>query len=782
MKNVIIAIYFMSAGLLFSQDFLMQTWYWDYPKTINGYNWADTLTNKAQELSNAGFTYLWLPPLSRASFGNGSNGYDPKDLYDLGEFELGATGFGTRQNVDDLILEFNNVGINAIADVVFNHRDGGEAEDNLAVEEYIETYYNSKVNEGYNPFPYDRFRCYILLGGTSGNGAGDYYFKVSSASGHSKFNNYEYNIYIQTTTINWQNLPDEIESEPNGGGDCGQSNNNIHLGVNMNAEVDDPITCRTDEFHLNLTSADFDAEGDTLFIYFGKRASDYSDMRIYGIWSGPRNSDIVDELKYQTYTDFSNLPSGQGLMNYSNFKPNSTNATKLDGDWDWPWFFYDYDQNVLSTKNVLFSWTKWLWEDVGIGGLRMDAVKHFPPEFVGDLFDYLHDENINPQLTVGEFYEANPHILKQWIENVYLNMDEDTKQNIIPRIFDFSLRQSLKDACDWSSDVRNIFNSSIVDATGLSGFNVVTFVGNHDFRDEGQYIQNNSILAYAYILTNNQIGLPCVFYPDYYTVEGFPTIGNQNEIDKLISVHKKYITGLSNKEYLSNFNSIRNPYSVPGTAETDEALVYQLMDEATGSDVIVAINFSDLPMDMWIGVNEDGNRLGTDSHLFDVVGNGILKNLTVTVDGRINIKLPPKSYSVWVEGVTVQTKVFLEGAYNTSLHLMNTTLNDSEELLLTSPFAEDLITVTNIDASITDWILIELYEDLNNEPIISKSVFVKNDGWLALEDGSTTIPLNAPAGNYYIVIKHRNHLTIASAEKISLSGTIPLNDFTTNKK
>src|ERR1039458_286164 len=87
----------------YSQDFLLQGWYWDYPKTTSGALWADTIRLKAAELKNAGFTYVWLPPLSRASSGSYSNGYDPKDLYDLGNNTLGPTGFGSRTNLDNLI-------------------------------------------------------------------------------------------------------------------------------------------------------------------------------------------------------------------------------------------------------------------------------------------------------------------------------------------------------------------------------------------------------------------------------------------------------------------------------------------------------------------------------------------------------------------------------------------------------------------------------------------------------------------------------------------------------
>ena len=80
MRIVIALLFTFISFQSYSQDVLMQGWYWDYPKTIDGNNWADTITSKATDLGDAGITHLWLPPLSRASFGSGSNGYDPKDL------------------------------------------------------------------------------------------------------------------------------------------------------------------------------------------------------------------------------------------------------------------------------------------------------------------------------------------------------------------------------------------------------------------------------------------------------------------------------------------------------------------------------------------------------------------------------------------------------------------------------------------------------------------------------------------------------------------------------
>ena len=647
---------------IYSQDFMMQGWYWDYPKTAVGANWADTLRLKSRELGQAGFTFLWAPPLPRASFGNISNGYDPKDLYDYGEYG-GAAGYGTRTDLDSMVKALNKAGVNLVADMIYNHRDGGKAENNPGLESYIHNYNWTKANNGDNPFPFDRMRCILPLGGASGNTAGHYYFKISSSSGHSRFQNFEYSVYMQTSRVGWQDQPDLAESEPNGGGDCGQGNNNISLGRNTNAWVD-ASGCAVDEFHLELTDSDFNSSGDTLVIYFGKRKSDYSDMRIYGIWSLPRNMDIINDLVYQTYTDFSTMPSGQGSMNWANFRPNLDNTTGLTGDWDNPTFFYDYDQFQADTKEKLIEWTEWNWTDVGVRGLRMDAVKHFTPEFVGDLLDSLHAEGMDPGMVVGEWYGTNTGELAGWVNSVLGFMQPATKAAVFPRIFDFSLRENLRQACDVSGfDVRNIYQGSIVDASSLSGSHVVTFLNNHDFRDisgAASLVHHDPVLGYVYLLTNNKVGLPCVFYPDYY---GYPSDASaypyfpdglsplKNEIDELIRIHKDYIFGASSVDYLNRFSTQYSSSYISGSA--DGVLIYQVSGGKAGKEVIVAINFSssNLKVDHQVKLV---NGLKKKSRLYDVTGNSPHKYAVVSGSNQIYIELPARSWSVWVQGKPVK--------------------------------------------------------------------------------------------------------------------------------
>ncbi len=626
-----------------AQDILLQGWYWDYPKTCAGNNWANTLENQAVELGEAGFTHVWLPPMSRASFGSCSNGYDVRDLYDLGEFGLGATQFGTRNDVDLLISNLNVNGIEAVADVVYNHRDGGTPENNPAVKDYITIHYNAAKN----PFPSDRFRCVLPLGADTGNGAGDYYFKVSSKTGDSQFHNKAYTFRVETNVTGSGQNNTSSETEPNGGGDCGQGFTDAPPGVTVQANVD-ASGCTVDEFKVTLDQGDFDANGDMLYIYLTNPNGDYSDHRVYGLWSSSLSADIVDQIDYQTYTDFTQMPSGKGAMNFENFRPNSSNAATayIDGDWETLLFFYDYDQSSPSTQTELFNWTKWLWNDVGIRGLRMDAVKHFDPAFVGDLMDEMHDAGQIPSLVTGEYFDGNPYALQSWIDGVYANMDNDTQEDISVKVFDFALRYSIKDACDWSGyDLRSLYNAGMVNGAGSSGFNVITFINNHDFRDFGQPIQNDPILAYAYILTNNQIGLPSVYYSDYYGVNipNAPTQFLKPAIDRLIEIQQDYITGSSSVDYLNRFSTPYGSNYMSGSA--DKTLLYQLSSGIAGLEVIVAINFSDNPLIVDHAINT--SNLMTGDALTDLVGNAFQSETTIDNNGQIRIEIPARSYTVW---------------------------------------------------------------------------------------------------------------------------------------
>ncbi len=130
--------------------------------------------------------------------------------------------------------------------------------------------------------------------------------------------------------------------------------------------------------------------------------------------------------------------------------------------------------------------------------------------------------------------------------------------------------------------------------------------------------------------------------------------------------------------------------------------------------------------------------------------------------------------------ILLKIKIFLEGSYNISSNLMGTNINT--DIPFTSPYSEDPRNVSTIPTDVVDWVLLQLRNTVSGSTIVSKSVFLHKDGRLVNDDGSTDeIALNASEGDYYIVIKHRNHLKVMSSTAVTLnSTTATLYDFTTS--
>jgi len=134
-----------------------------------------------------------------------------------------------------------------------------------------------------------------------------------------------------------------------------------------------------------------------------------------------------------------------------------------------------------------------------------------------------------------------------------------------------------------------------------------------------------------------------------------------------------------------------------------------------------------------------------------------------------------------LSSILLSAKVYLQGAaINPNAgedNLMRDDLRVAGLIPTTSPYTDALIvnasvfTVTGNDA-IVDWIFVELRDAINNTIIIdSQSALLQRDGDIVGIDGVSALSFNQTAGNYNVVIKHRNHLGIMSASTIALSST-----------
>ena len=114
---------------------IMQYFQWYNPS--GGTLWNE-LKERAPELAALGFTAVWLPPPYKGQGGCNDVGYGAYDLFDLGEFpQKGAvrTKYGTREELLAAISAVQDHRMQAYADVVFNHKDGGDHTEDIEAQE-----------------------------------------------------------------------------------------------------------------------------------------------------------------------------------------------------------------------------------------------------------------------------------------------------------------------------------------------------------------------------------------------------------------------------------------------------------------------------------------------------------------------------------------------------------------------------------------------------------------------------------------------------------------------
>ena len=80
----------------------------------------NTMQNRTPDLFMAGYGGVWTPPPYRADTSNLSVGYDVYDRFDLGSAS-DPTLYGTQAGLQAAIGSFHQAGVNAYADMVWNH-------------------------------------------------------------------------------------------------------------------------------------------------------------------------------------------------------------------------------------------------------------------------------------------------------------------------------------------------------------------------------------------------------------------------------------------------------------------------------------------------------------------------------------------------------------------------------------------------------------------------------------------------------------------------------------
>lgn len=150
-----------------------------------------------------------------------------------------------------------------------------------------------------------------------------------------------------------------------------------------------------------------------------------------------------------------------------------------------------------------------------------------------------------------------------------------------------------------------------------------------------------------------------------------------------------------------------------------------------------------------------------------------------------------------IRGVSLNIKVMLEGAYNTTSLKMNDGLRAGGLLPATEPYTSLGFThlngggresalpsafTTTGDNAVVDWIFVQL-RDKNNPATVLYTIsgLVQKDGDVVGMDGVSYLNFSqVPPDNYYVAVRHRNHLGFRTGNAIALSSATTTLNFTNN--
>ena len=136
---------------------MLQSFHWYSDGNATHYDHIKASSDWLQEL---GITAVWFPPAYKGSGGGYSVGYDPYDLFDLGEFDQkGAvpTKYGTKAQYQDACKTLQSKGISVIADIVLNHKAGGDEMERFQVLKVDENDRNKNISDVFEIESFTKF-------------------------------------------------------------------------------------------------------------------------------------------------------------------------------------------------------------------------------------------------------------------------------------------------------------------------------------------------------------------------------------------------------------------------------------------------------------------------------------------------------------------------------------------------------------------------------------------------------------------------------------------------
>jgi alpha-amylase len=284
------------------------------------------------------------------------------------------------------------------------------------------------------------------------------------------------------------------------------------------------------------------------------------------------------------------------------------------------------DMPDLSHRNPyvyaeLLTLARWLIEEVGFDGFRYDFVKGYGANTITAFQEYRYMRDGKPFVPYGvaEFWD-NAQAIENWVDLANFSSSNPVDA------FDFPLREMLKSLCDqYGFSLKNLATWDTV--LRQQPQTTMTFVENHDLRDEGRPIVNDKLLAYSYILTHE--GFPCVFWHDYFNYN-LALEGTPNGIAALVQAHERYAGGETDILYVD-----------------DDLYIVQRTGFGEGAGLIYVLNNSGITWNGRLVTTLWPNVSFQPVAWWSAIDMARPINQSTDRDGRAQFYAPPRGYAVY---------------------------------------------------------------------------------------------------------------------------------------
>lgn len=309
--------------------------------------------------------------------------------------------------------------------------------------------------------------------------------------------------------------------------------------------------------------------------------------------------------------------------------------------------------NLGAVGDSLVVWGRYLTQTLGFDELRVDAVKHIEPGFLAPWLVEIAEEQ---PYVVGEHFSGSDEIAAYQRQVTGFNVGGGGAGSRQARmaVFDFDLRATLKDLADGGGffDMQRLNDAGLL-GRGLSGFDVTTFLENHDKDRRGfvgadcsapgalRYgascfvldtdsghnpVVSRKHLGYAYMMAAE--GRPTVFWKDVFWY------GLGDELAMLMALRAE--TGVGTSTPMARLD----PFYLGGSSASDLFVLRRNGSGGVEDGALLAINDSD-------GGAQEAyvNTPFTNVHLKDYSDAALFQTTRVFADTRALVRAEAGDYA-----------------------------------------------------------------------------------------------------------------------------------------